>query len=149
MLVAEVQTPSDTTFRVYDFNRVDPTTNKLRTLHVEQAMQCIEFSGETGAAGEDLSGGFAPGNPSRLVDCDYFTITKVSRRQGDSNTIDYSEPVVLIMLEGEAEVSVSDFGEPTRFKKGETILLPASMKDPVLSTLINSVWLEVSFPMER
>ena len=44
MLVAEVQTPSDTTFRVYDFNRVDPSTGKLRTLHVEQAMQCIDFS---------------------------------------------------------------------------------------------------------
>ena len=44
MLVAEVQTPSDTTFRVHDFNRVDPSTGKLRTLHVEQAMRCIDFS---------------------------------------------------------------------------------------------------------
>src|SRR5262249_45059208 len=28
ILAAEVQTPSDTTFRVFDFNRVDPSTGK-------------------------------------------------------------------------------------------------------------------------
>src|SRR5690606_14007588 len=37
VLVAEVQTPSDTTFRVYDWGRTG------RALHIEQAMQCIEF----------------------------------------------------------------------------------------------------------
>ena len=37
ILVAEVQTPSDTTFRVYDWGRTD------RELHLEQAMQCIHF----------------------------------------------------------------------------------------------------------
>ncbi len=44
MLVAEVQTPSDTTFRLYDFNRIDPATGKLRALHVEQSLECIDFS---------------------------------------------------------------------------------------------------------
>jgi mannose-6-phosphate isomerase len=39
VLVAEVQTPSDTTFRVFDWNRNDPA----RPLHVEQAMACILF----------------------------------------------------------------------------------------------------------
>ncbi|MFG0260002.1 MAG: type I phosphomannose isomerase catalytic subunit, partial [Phycisphaerales bacterium JB041] len=42
VLVAEVQTPSDTTFRVYDwaaeFGRAG------RELHVEQALACIDFS---------------------------------------------------------------------------------------------------------
>ena len=37
VMVAEVQTPSDTTFRVYDWNRNDPA----RPLHVDQAMECI------------------------------------------------------------------------------------------------------------
>src|SRR4051812_1616971 len=47
--VAEVQTPSDTTFRVHDFNRVDPSTGKPRTLHLEQALECIDFSGRAEA----------------------------------------------------------------------------------------------------
>ncbi len=37
VLVAEVQTPSDTTFRVYDWGRTG------RELHVEQSLECIDF----------------------------------------------------------------------------------------------------------
>jgi len=37
--VAEIQTPSDTTFRVFDWNRRDAA----RPLHIEQAMACIAF----------------------------------------------------------------------------------------------------------
>jgi mannose-6-phosphate isomerase len=43
ILVAEVQTPSDTTFRVFDFNRVDSSTGKPRKLHVDEALECIHF----------------------------------------------------------------------------------------------------------
>ena len=44
MLVAEVQTPSDTTYRVYDFKRKDPKTGEERELHVDRALRCIDFS---------------------------------------------------------------------------------------------------------
>ena len=57
ILAAEVQTPSDTTFRVFDFNRIDPSTGKLRTLHVKEAMKCIDFS----AGAERVKPG--PGTP--------------------------------------------------------------------------------------
>jgi len=40
--VAEVQTPSDTTFRVWDWGRHDPK----RPLHVEQALECMSFGGD-------------------------------------------------------------------------------------------------------
>ena len=43
LLVAEVQTPSDTTFRVFDFNRIEPATGKPRKLHVKEALECIHF----------------------------------------------------------------------------------------------------------
>src|SRR5262245_57067900 len=32
ILVAEIQTPSDTTFRLFDFNRIDPNTGEPRSL---------------------------------------------------------------------------------------------------------------------
>jgi mannose-6-phosphate isomerase len=44
ILAAEVQTPSDTTFRVYDFDRVDPSNGKTRDLHIDEAMDCIDFT---------------------------------------------------------------------------------------------------------
>ena len=42
VLVLEVQEPSDTTFRVWDFDRTD-TTGRKRALHVEQALQVARF----------------------------------------------------------------------------------------------------------
>ena len=42
-LLIEIQQNSDTTYRVFDWNRTDSTTGKQRELHVEQAIQCIDF----------------------------------------------------------------------------------------------------------
>lgn len=44
IVAAEVQTPSDTTYRVFDFNRIDPSTGKTRALHVAPALECIDFN---------------------------------------------------------------------------------------------------------
>jgi mannose-6-phosphate isomerase len=43
-LLIEIQQNSDTTYRVFDWNRSDPTTGKTRELHIEQALQCIDFN---------------------------------------------------------------------------------------------------------
>ena len=42
-LLIEIQQNSDTTYRVFDWNRTDPATGTKRDLHVEQAIQCIDF----------------------------------------------------------------------------------------------------------
>jgi mannose-6-phosphate isomerase len=42
-LLIEIQQNSDTTYRVFDWNRIDPATGKKRDLHVEQAIQCIDL----------------------------------------------------------------------------------------------------------
>ena len=42
-LLVEIQQNSDTTYRVFDWNRTD-ADGKLRQLHVDQALQCIDFS---------------------------------------------------------------------------------------------------------
>jgi mannose-6-phosphate isomerase len=146
ILAAEVQTPSDTTFRVFDFNRVDPSTGKQRTLHVEQAMQCIDFTGssEPPQQRSHVAGLFT--TVSRLVTCPYFKLEKVRMTEGIEEPVPYDQPVVWMVLEGSAEVRVDGMKEPTRFTKGETVLLPAEMKNPVIKTATDCVWLEVTFP---
>jgi len=42
-LLIEVQQNSDTTYRVFDWNRVDDK-GKQRQLHIEEALQCIDFN---------------------------------------------------------------------------------------------------------
>ena len=83
---------------------------------------------------------------SRLVSCTYFKMEKVRFTEGVEEAVPYDEPVVWIMLEGTAEVRVDGVKEPTRFTRGETVLLPAAMKNPVIKTLSDCVWLEVTFP---
>ena len=146
MLVAEVQTPSDTTFRVYDFNRTDPSTGKPRALHVEQALQCIDFCGTPPQPQprSHVAGFFT--TVSRLVTSPSFKLEKVRFTEGVEEPVPYDQPVVWVMLQGEATVRVKGLKEPTHFRPGETVLLPAAMDQPVIKTLTDCVWLEVTFP---
>jgi mannose-6-phosphate isomerase len=42
-LLIEIQQNSDTTYRVFDWNRTDPASGTKRDLHIEQAIQSIDF----------------------------------------------------------------------------------------------------------
>src|SRR5207244_1090788 len=42
IVLAEIQQTSDATFRLYDWKRVD-SNGRPRPLHLDQAMQCIDF----------------------------------------------------------------------------------------------------------
>ncbi len=148
ILVAEVQTPSDTTFRVFDFNRVEASTGKTRTLHVDQAMACIDFEGATMADESPRTHVAGPHTTvSRLVDCPYFRLEKVRMSEGVTQGVPYRDPVVWMMLEGQAEVKVDGHAQPTAVRKGDTLLLPAGLTNPVLTTKSDCVWLEVTFPI--
>lgn len=43
-LILEVQENSNTTYRVFDWNRIDPITNEARDLHIDQAINSIDFN---------------------------------------------------------------------------------------------------------
>ncbi|MDB5288871.1 MAG: Mannose-6-phosphate isomerase [Phycisphaerales bacterium] len=146
ILAAEVQTPSDTTFRVFDFNRVEPSTGKHRALHVEQAMQCIDFSGapEPHQPRSHVGGFFT--TVTRLVTSPFFKVEKVRFTEGVEEPVPYDQPVIWMMLEGQAQVKVDGIKDPVRFSRGDTVLLPAAMKNPIIKTLSDCVWLEITFP---
>jgi mannose-6-phosphate isomerase len=144
ILVAEVQTPSDTTFRIFDFDRLE--NGKPRKMHVEEAMQCIDFDKQDQPEQKRAhTAGFFT-TVTRLVTSEFFKVEKVRFVEGVEEPVPYDEPVVWMMLEGTAEVRVAGIKEPIRFGRGETILLPAQMKNPVIKTLSDCVWLEVTFP---
>jgi mannose-6-phosphate isomerase len=146
ILVAEVQTPSDTTFRVFDFNRIDPATGQVRSLHVDQAMECIDFSDAREPAQPRTHVAGLHTTVSRLVTSPFFTMEKVRFREGVEEAVPYDQPVVWMMLSGEAEIRVKDVPGPTRMTKGDTVLVPAKMNEPIIKTLSDCVWLETTFP---
>ena len=146
IVLAEIQTPSDTTFRLFDFNRIDPATGGPRKLHVDEALEAINFEPqrEPPQRRDHVAGLFT--TVSRLVTCPYFKLEKVRFTEGVEEPIPYDEPVIWMMLEGKARVSVEGMKEPVTLSKGETILLPAQMKNPIIKTETDCIWLEVTFP---
>ncbi|MFQ3670333.1 MAG: type I phosphomannose isomerase catalytic subunit [Verrucomicrobiia bacterium] len=63
-LILETQQNSDTTFRVYDWDRVDPKTGRARDLHLEESLRCINF--------QDFEPVLAQPHGQRLLRCDLF-----------------------------------------------------------------------------
>ncbi|MCH7995974.1 MAG: class I mannose-6-phosphate isomerase [Planctomycetes bacterium] len=145
--VAEVQTPSDITYRVYDWNRIDPSTAAPRELHLEQALSCISFD----------TGPFEGERPrhmasvwtavTSLVRCDSFVIERVRMVDGVDQEILTEEFVIWIVLEGHGSVASAGFDEPVEFQRGDTILIPAGLKEGRVRTFENSMWLEVKVPV--
>ena len=74
LVVFEVQENSDVTFRLYDWDRVDPKTGKPRPLQVEPALACIDFT--EGAVGPvvPVLEATTPVRRERLFHCEYFSV---------------------------------------------------------------------------
>ncbi len=148
VLVAEIQTPSDITYRVFDWNRTDPTTGRGRDLHINEALECIHFGPFDCSAEQRSHVASYWTTVTRLVSCASFRIEKVRMVGGLEQAIPYAEPVVWIVLEGSGEISYRGGAEPVQFRTGETVLLPAALEQATLKVNEDSVWLEVTLPSE-
>ncbi len=117
VLVAEVQTPSDTTFRVYDWGRTG------RALHVEQAMECIAF-GRAGHVGAVRGDGSAC---SALVESPFYSLRERRLGAGEHEVAVGGRARVWMWLEGAGRVSCDGdgFGEVVDVRAGTSALLPA------------------------
>jgi mannose-6-phosphate isomerase len=139
ILVAEVQTPSDTTFRVFDFNRIDASTGKPRTLHVEQALKCIDFSS---GVNQQAAG---PTSESQLVSSPFFEIHRFNIKGGSVRPVLSGEPRIIMVVDGAAAIRDGDNATP--IMRGQTILIPAAVKRPEIHAASDFSWLEVSVPI--
>lgn len=121
-LIAEIQQTSDITYRLYDFDRKDVNGN-LRELHVELALDAINYK-KTSAHKE-----YEPlcNQAVTVVDCPYFT-TKMILLDGQVDSVNSGDSFLVYMCtEGEFSIRVNN--QDFEFKKGDTILLPASISD--------------------
>jgi mannose-6-phosphate isomerase len=145
--VAEVQTPSDVTYRVYDWDRVDPSTGRPRNLHLAEALQCVSLdtrpiSGETP---EHIGNVWTA--VTRLVRSESFVIERVRMIEGVDQPIHCAEFVIWIVLEGRGNIACDCPASPVTFGVGDTVLLPAGMDQARVQTHEDCMWLEVSIPI--
>lgn len=122
----EVQTPSDTTYRVFDFNRVDPSTNSPRKLHVEQALDCIQFEWDSPKNFTAKHVGDAV-----LARAPQWILMQVELRGTDVYHLNHpTGPIAMTVIAGSGAV---DNGEAMEsYSLGETILLPPSSQTRLL-----------------
>jgi mannose-6-phosphate isomerase len=119
LLVAEIQQSSDTTFRLFDWNRVDVDGNE-RPLHLAQGMDVTDYeSGPVAARRSDPSAG----GLQTIVNCDKFVLQVMERETatigGDGKFHVITVPrgsATLRWQESEKQIST-----------GQSLLLPAAM----------------------
>jgi mannose-6-phosphate isomerase len=142
ILVAEVQTPSDTTYRVYDWGRTG------RELHVEQAIECIHFGPAETEAYElftPIGDSTAQVAVTRMVSCEFFRMDKVEASSGYSDAVGSDQPTVWMVVDGQG-VLTCDGHEDTPIAKGDTVLLPPAMQGGQIAVDQSMQWIEVTFP---
>ncbi len=113
LVIFEIQQNSDTTYRVFDWNRPG-LDGKPRELHVEESLQCIDFT--------DTDPAMGTADGSVLVKCPYFIVERVEL--GEDSSMKWGragEFSVLTVVKG----NVTWEGMPLR--TGDFVLVPACM----------------------
>ncbi len=141
LLVAEIQQASDTTFRLYDWNRVGPD-GKPRTLHVEQSLDTINY--EAGPVAPQTAEPTALPYVERLVSCDKFVLDRWRHSIGEEPLPLDHRFHLLAVLSGEVAISGDPTGRP--LQAGETMLLPASRSAVSLKFLAPTTLLDIYLP---
>ncbi len=152
IVAAEVQTPSDTTFRVFDWNRRDPA----RPLHIAEARACMRF----GAAQEDGTPGIVRASATRgasvggvtrrnLCATAFFAIEWADVMPSAHLPLGGSSmPEILAVVEGSLELRGPDGGS-LRAIAGDTLLLPASLDRWSAEAVERSTLLRTTLPTPR
>ena len=111
-LIYEIQQNSDTTYRVFDWNRVG-LDGQPRDLHVEQSMKSIDF--------EDFEPKMDTPEGNTLAACDFFKVDQL-----ELNKSDKVEPLnerfsIITVITG-----ILESANGNQFKKGDFLILPKS-----------------------
>lgn len=146
IVVAEIQTPSDTTFRVYDWGRDASAAG--RELHIEQALQCIHFGRNEP---QSLP---TPHKPIQLdgikttylCASEFFQIERVDAlKKAKFPIVTSALPEVWMLIAGSGKIE-TDTGEIADLCPGSTALIPAAMRQSWATLQQHSWLLRVKLP---
>ncbi|GAB6138550.1 type I phosphomannose isomerase catalytic subunit [Halanaerobaculum tunisiense] len=124
ILLAEIQQNSDTTYRVYDWDRVGQDGTS-RELHIDSALDVIEFGNTPPSKVEGLEIEEAGVTREMLVACPYFITETLDIDDSYQTSAQGDRFYVLMGLEGESNIVYQDGN--ISLTAGETVLIPASL----------------------
>ena len=144
VVLAEIQTPSYTTYRISDWGRG-------REVHVEQALKCIHFDSavEPPEADDNI-----------LVSTPWFVVRRVVLAEGQKELAAPRQArggpeqrrraagacTAWMTLAGKGQLTCASVKEPVSIRPGDTVLIPAGIKKPSLTVEEQITLLEVTLP---
>ncbi|MBQ7399563.1 MAG: class I mannose-6-phosphate isomerase [Clostridia bacterium] len=121
IVIAEIQQNSNTTYRLYDYDRVGKD-GKKRELHIEKASEVIK----TQFPDDFVSGKVVSEKDGErceiLCKCELFSVIKYNLAQGKSAYFEEGSMKSIICLDGMGKISCG--GEDYEIKKGDSYLIP-------------------------
>ena len=132
ILICEVQQNSDTTYRIYDFDRL--VDGKLRELHIDKALDVIDFEGDveitTDAGRKKIL--LAGAEKEELIRGEYFNIDKYLVDGEFKDEINKNFKVYSI-LDGEGKIIYNE--KEYHAEKGDTYFIPAGLELKIIGKL--------------
>ncbi len=139
ILLAEIQQTSDTTYRIYDWDRVDAQGHG-RELHLKEAMAAIDFEMPESYKSHYLK---KKNETTPLVKSEHFITNLMDldiNLEKDLTSLDSF--VIYLCAEGSFELS-DQIHEKVILKAGEVVLVPASIERVFLKPLKTAKVLEI------
>ena len=140
LVIAEIQQASDTTYRLFDWNRVGKD-GQPRPLHIDAALAAIDY--QYGPVSVQVPRPTEDPRCELLVACDKFVLRRW--QAVDSVTIPTrGRSQLLAMLAGSARLA----GDPSELplSVGQTALIPASCEGVQLQPDTHAHWLQIDLP---
>lgn len=139
-VIFEIQQNSDTTYRVFDWNRVD-RDGQTRELHVAQSLASIDFGDFEPSLVLSRAERGAAGGVRRLVDDPLFRVDHISMDAALNLALNQPACVILGVLEG--RLRVDGAGQAVELAAGQFCLVPAHLADATLRPLTAASFLRV------
>ena len=138
LMLAEIQQSSDTTYRIYDWDRID-SEGKGRDLHTEEALDAIDFRVEKKykTAYRDIKN-----ETSSIVKTPYFVINLMDLDKGLlKDYVSLDSFVIHLCVEGEYVLKYASGFE--QVKAGEVVLIPALLNEIEIQPMKTAKVLEI------
>ena len=153
IIIAEMQQNSDTTYRVYDYNRVG-ADGKKRELHIEKALDVSDISCVTGKEkAPGLTVEIEGGTDTYYVACKYFAFDELNIKSSVKiNTNNRMH--ILFVSKGEGEIKYN--GGTESINAGQSLVIPADLGEyaiigecTVLKSFVPDIEKDIILPLKE
>ncbi|GAB2027456.1 mannose-6-phosphate isomerase, class I [Lactovum odontotermitis] len=129
IMILETQQSSDTTYRVYDFDRRDADGN-LRELHIQQSIDTLTIPGDKLPSNQTTTEKFDGASITTLVKSKFFDVYKWEI--SSSHVFAKTGPYTLVsVLDGSGKLIIDNSDYPVQ--KGDHFILPSQIEKWTLS----------------